>query len=437
MARTTARSSSPRTRTPFSSTGRRSARRLVRVQCHMIDFSEPDFLQDPYPVLNATREATPIFDQVGDDGIRRWFITRYEDVFRVLRDRRLGRVPEPVMTRAEVGLLPLRPDWGPYNDVEEWSLLMLEPPEHRRLRQLIYREFTPKRIEGLRPAINAHADRLLLEAAERPQFDLLADFAQPFSIHVIAELLGAPIQDWTRYLDWSHHIVKMYELDTTEAQATAAVRASAEFASWCRDLIAERRAHPTDDLITGLCTVETSDGTLSESEIISTIVLLLNAGHEATVNSLGNGMVSLLSTPGAWDSVRSTDVSARIAVEEMIRFDPPLQLFERWVLADGVSHAGRDFVRGEKIAMLFGSANRDPRHFENPEQFLVDRGDASHITFGGGIHTCIGAPLARLELSVALERMAVVIPELRLVEPPVRKPAFVIHGYESVPLSVD
>jgi cytochrome P450 len=401
----------------------------------MIDFADPGFLQDPYPVLNTTREATPIFDQVGEDGIRRWFLTRYEDVFRVLRDRRLGRVPEPIMTRAEVGLPPLRPDWGPYNDVEQWSLLMLEPPEHRRLRQLVYREFTPKRIDGLRPVIVAHADRLLHEASQNTRFDLLSDFAQPFSIHVIAELLGAPIEDWPRYLDWSHHIVKMYELDTTDDQATSAVRASAEFASWCRGLIAERRVRPADDLISGLCTVETSDGRLSDREIISTIVLLLNAGHEATVNSLGNGMVSMLAAPGAWESVRSERVTPRSAVEEMIRFDPPLQLFERWVLADEVSYAGRNFVRGEKIAMLFGSANRDPRHFAEPDEFIVDRGDASHITFGGGIHTCIGAPLARLELSVALERMAAVTPDLTLTGPPVRKPAFVIHGYEAVEVS--
>ena len=402
----------------------------------MIDFTDPTFLQDPYPLLNAVREETPIFEQRGDDGIQRWFLTRYDDVFRVLRDRRLGRVPEPIMSRSDVGLPPLRSDWGPYNDVEQWSLLMLEPPEHRRLRQLIFREFTPKRIEGLRPTIVDHADRLLSEASEKRHFDLLADFAQPFSIHVIAELLGAPIEDWSRYLDWSHRIVKMYELDTTDDQAESAVRASDEFASWCQDLIAERRAHPADDLISGLCTVETSDGRLSDSEITSTIVLLLNAGHEATVNSLGNGMVSLLATPGAWDSVRSGRVTSRTAIEEMIRFDPPLQLFERWVLADGVSYAGRDFARGEKIAMLFGSANRDPRHFKDPDQFIVDRGDTTHITFGGGIHTCIGAPLARMELSVALERMTAMMPDLRLAEPPIRHPAFVIHGYESVSLSV-
>jgi len=401
----------------------------------VIDFTEPGFLQDPYPALNAAREQASLFAQIGEDGITRWFLTRYDDVFRALRDRRLGRVPEPVMTRDEVGLPPMREDWKPYFDIERWSLLMLEPPEHRRLRQLIFREFTPHRIEGLRPAITHHAETLLGKAAARGTFDLLADFAQPLSILVIAELLGAPPEAGLRFLDWSHRIVKMYELDTTEEQGASAVVASAEFDLWCRDLIAEKRARPQNDLISGLCTVETDDGALSDDEIVSTIVLLLNAGHEATVNALGNGVVSLLTTGGAWESVRSGRVAPGTAVEEMIRFDPPLQMFERWVLADDVSYAGRDFVRGEKIAMLFGAANRDPRHFSAPDDFVVDRGDASHITFGGGIHTCIGAPLARMELSVALDRLVAVTPGITLADPPVRMPAFVIHGYEAVRLS--
>ncbi|MEN8113718.1 MAG: cytochrome P450 [Actinomycetota bacterium] len=398
----------------------------------MINFADPAFLQDPYPTLNAVREETPVFRQAGADGQCRWFLTRYDDVFRALRDRRLGRVPEPVMTREEVGLQPLREDWAPYYDVERWSLLMLEPPDHRRLRQLIYKGFTPKRIESLRPAIAAHAERILKDVLTGGAFDLLSGFAQPYSVLVIAELLGAPIEDWQKYLDWSHRIVKMYELVTTEEQAASAVSASVEFDDWCRDLIAERRAHPHDDLISGLVVAETDDGTLTDDEIVSTIVLLLNAGHEASANALGNGMTALLSTEGAWEAVASGIVDARVAVEEMIRFDPPVQMFERWVLDDGVRYGGRDFEKGDKLAMLFGSANRDPRHFDDPDAFVVGRGDASHITFGGGIHTCIGGPLARLELSVAVERLAMHAPDLALVKPPRRNPAFVIHGYEAV-----
>jgi cytochrome P450 len=398
----------------------------------MLDPSDPGFQADPYPTLNAVREETPVFPLTGADGIERWFLTRYDDVFAALRDRRLGRVPEPVMTREEVGLPPRRPDWGPYYDIEEWSLLMLEPPEHRRLRQLIFGAFTPKRIQGLRPVIIEHADRLLESAIDRGDFDLLADFAQPFSVFVIAELLGVPTNDWEQLLGWSHRIVKMYELDTSEEQAAAAVEASTEFDAWCREVIAMRRANPEDDLISGLCFAKTAEGRLSDDEIVSTIILLLNAGHEATVNTVGNGMTATLSTPGAWSQITDGQVGAPVAVEELIRFDPPLQLFERWVLDDGVAHGGREFEKGEKLVMLFGSANRDPRHFSDPDSFLIERGDASHITFGGGIHTCIGAPLARLELSVALERLAVLIPGLALLDAPVRRPAFVIHGYEAV-----
>ncbi len=398
----------------------------------MLNLSDPDFQADPYPRLNQVREETPVFPLTGDDGLQRWFLTRYDDVFAALRDRRLGRVPEPVMTRAEVGLPPLRPDWKPYYDIEEWSLLMLEPPEHRRLRQLVFRAFTPKRIAGLRPVITKHADRILEDAVERSRFDLLAVVAQPFSVFVIAELLGAPTGEWRELLDWSHRIVKMYELDTTEEQAASAVQASAEFAEWSRSVIAARRADPRDDLISGLCFVETEDGRLSDAEIVSTIILLLNAGHEATVNTIGNGMTAALSTDGAWAQVTGGAVDPDTAVEELIRYDPPLQLFERWVLDENVVYGGRGFAKGEKLAMLFGSANRDPRHFDDPDRFRIDRGDATHITFGGGIHHCIGAPLARLELAVLLERVAALVPGLALAGPPVRKPAFVIHGYEEV-----
>ena len=401
----------------------------------MIDFADRAFLQDPYPTLNRVREETPIFANVGVDGATRWFLTRYDDVFRALRDRRLGRVPEPVMTRAEVGLSPLRADWKPYYDLERWSLLMLEPPDHRRLRQLVFRAFTPKRIEALRPGIVNLAERLLSGAASASSFDLLSDFAQPFSVGVIAGLLGVPSDAESLFLDWSHHIVKMYEMDTTEEQAAAAVRASEEFGRWCRDLIEAKRRAPGDDLVTALCTpAEGSDG-LSDDEIVSTIVLLLNAGHEATVNALGNGMVAILSTEGAWDALRDGDVNPDVAVEEMIRFDPPLQLFERWVLADDVIYGGRSFARGEKIALLFGSANRDPRHFPSPDDFIVGRGDTSHITFGGGIHSCIGAPLARMELSIAIAQMVGTMPDLHLASEPVRDAAFVIHGYEAVHLT--
>lgn len=237
-------------------------------------------------------------------------------------------------------------------------------------------------------------------------------------------------------LDWSHRIVKMYELDTTPDQVASAVEASAEFSVWAKDLIAARRAHPRDDLISGLCTVETDDGVLTTDEIVSTVILLLNAGHEATVNTLGNGLTALLSHRDQWDRLTGGDVPYGVAVEELFRFDSPLQLFERWVLVDDYQIAGAHVPKGRKIAMLFGSANRDPRKWENPDSFDIGRGDPTHVTFGWGLHHCIGAPLARLEVSAVLEGLATRYPGAELASQPVRHRAFVIHGFEAVNLSL-
>jgi cytochrome P450 len=341
----------------------------------------------------------------------------------------------PRITREDLGFT-WEFDWTPYFAIEQWSLLMLEPPDHTRIRRLVSKEFTPRRVEAMRPLARETALALAGQCREQGRFDLLADFAQPYSVAVIAALLGAPVEDAPLLLDWSHRIVKMYELDTTEEQARAAVAAASAFGDWCRDLMAARRAEPREDLSTGLCGARTEDGVLSDAEIIATIVLLLNAGHEATVNTLGNGMTALLDHPDQWARLTSGEVAPAVAIEELMRFDPPLQLFERWVLEDGVSYAGRTLRRGDKVAMLFGAANRDPRQFPQPETFDVGRDDRTHVTFGAGTHHCIGAPLARLELDEALAALVATMPRLALAGRPVRHPAFVIHGFQSVPLAV-
>lgn len=409
---------------------------LTRYLAAMIDFSDPTFQEDPYPTLNAVREETPVFRATKSRGVGQelWFLTRWEDVSAAQRDRRLGRVLGSRITRQELGFT-WSFDWAPYFEIEEWSLLMLEPPDHTRIRRLVQKEFTPKRVEDLRPLCRATAERLADDCRERGTFDLLADFAQPYSVSVIAALLGAPISDSDRLLGWSHRIVKMYELDTTEEQAQAAVAAAEEFGAWCRELMADRRRSPREDLITGLCEVETEDGKLSDAEIISTIVLLLNAGHEATVNTMGNGVTALLRSPEQWARLTSREVPSKAAIEELMRFDPPLQLFERWVREDGVEYGGREMKPGEKLAMLFGAANRDPRHFSHPDALDVGRDDRTHVTFGAGTHHCIGAPLARVELDEALDTLVAAMPRVALVEEPVRHPAFVIHGYQAVRLA--
>ncbi len=402
----------------------------------MIPFDDPAFLQDPYPILNAVREETPVFSQAHPKtGKDVWFLTRHDDIQRALRDRRLGRVFEHVLSYEEVGLHEPDPALGPFLDLERWSLLQMEPPEHTRIRSLLSREFTPKRVGALQPRMRELVDHLLAQHAD-DEMDVIADLAQPFSLRVICELIGAPFEDQAMLLDWSHRIVKMYELDTTPEQIDSAVAASSDFTAWARELIARRTAHPQDDLISGLCTVETDDGRLTTDEIVSTVVLLLNAGHEATVNTLGNGITALLTHRRAWESITSRTVPYGVASEELFRYDSPLQLFERWVLVDDYAIAGTPIPKGAKIAMLFGSANRDPRKWPHPDVFDVTRGDPTHVTFGWGLHHCIGAPLARLEVATVLEGLAGNYPNTELVEEPVRHPTFVIHGYEAVKVAL-
>ena len=392
------------------------------------DLADERFIADPYPALNGLREAAPI---VHDERLGRWFLTRHADVRACLRDRRLGRNFRHVGSEEEFHADSLDPRWADFWASERWSLLWLEPPEHTRIRKLVAAAFTPRAVESMREPATRLARSLLESLGE--EFDLLYDYAQPYSITLICELLGVPTDRHRDLLDWSHAIVKMYEFDTTEDQAVAANRAAADFRRYVLELIEERRREPRDDMVTALVQARVDGEALSEDEIVSTVVVLLNAGHEATVNTVGNGFRALAAHPDEWRRLVSGEVAAAQAIEELIRWDPPLQLFERWVLEDGVEVAGTPVPRGEKLALLFGSANRDPRVFADADRLDVARANAAeHIGFGGGIHVCIGAPLARIELAASFEALARLRPALDLVEQPERVPAFVIRGYQSV-----
>lgn len=347
-----------------------------------------------------------------------------------LRDRRLGRNFRHVGREDEFAAAePLDRRRQPFWDTERWSLLWLEPPEHTRIRKLVAAAFTPRSVEAMREPCAELAGKLLPEA----RFDLLRDFAQPYSIAVICRLLGVPTDRGRDLLDWSHAMVKMYELDTTEPQAETATAAAAEFRDYVVSLIEERRREPQDDLVTRLVEARVEGERLSDAQIVSTIIVLLNAGHEATVNTLGNGVRALLRHREQWERLVAREVEPATAIEELIRWDPPLQLFERWVLEEGVEIAGQPVPRGAKVALLFGAANRDPRVFADPEAFDVGRPNAAeHIGFGGGIHVCIGAPLARIELEAALRSLVEGAPGLELAEEPRRNRAFVIWGLDRV-----
>ena len=393
---------------------------------------DPGFLADPYPTLAAMREMAPIF---WNEPTNQWFLTRFNDVHDTLRDRRLGRTYEHLYTHAEVGRDEPDPRWARFREHERWSLLSLEPPDHTRIRQLISKVFTVRSVGALRPYIEETARKHLRNCIHRGNFDLVGEYAQPYSVEVICHLLGVPVDDAQSLLDWSHAIVKMYELNATDDQKAAADRAAAEFMEYTKALIAAKRSNPDDALVSQLVQVEEAGDRLTEDEIICTTIVLLNAGHEATVNTLGNGMRAFLRHPDEWRRVVSGEVQPKVAVEEMLRWDSPLQLFERWVLTDGVVIAGQPLKIGDEVAMLFGSANRDPDRFNEPDRFDASRGDTAHVGFGGGIHLCVGAPLARLEIEASLKALVDRVPAIEQLEEPLYHDAFVIRGLRQLRVS--
>ena len=397
-----------------------------------LHFYDPGFLADPYPALGRVREATPIFrnEQNGH-----WMLTRFADVYETLRDRRLGRVYHHRYSHAELGQPEPDPRWASFHQHERWSLLSLEPPDHTRIRKLVSKVFTSRSVAALEPVIAALSRELIDRCREMGTFDLLADYAQRYSVAVVGEVLGVPRADTQRLLDWSHAIVKMYELSASDEQKSRANVAAGEFIDYTRALITAKRRSPDDRLVAQLAQV-TEDGVrLSDDEIVSTTMVLLEAGHEATVNTMGNGMKALLTHRDQWRRLVAGEVDTATAVEELLRWDSPLQMFARWVLEPGVAIAGQPLAVGEQVAMLFGSAQRDPRRFHHPDRFDVARGDPTHVGFGGGIHFCVGAPLARHELAVALADLVANFPEIELAADPVYHPTFVIRGLTQLRLT--
>lgn len=314
-------------------------------------------------------------------------------------------------------------------------MLDLEPPDHTRIRRLVSKAFTPRTVERLRPYVHGLADELVSRLVAEGGGDLLTDLAEPLPVAVIAEMLGIPESDRAPLRHWSADICGMYELNLSEETARRAVRASVEFSDYLRELIAARRAHPGEDLISGLIAAHDEGDRLTEQEMISTAVLLLNAGHEATVNATTNGWWALFRHPDRLAALRADHSLVPSAVEELLRYDTPLQLFERWVL-DDIEIDGTVIPRGAELALLFGSANHDPEVFEAPETLDLTRGDNPHISFSAGIHYCIGAPLARMELAASMTALLDRAPTLRLAAEPERRPNFVMRGLEGLSVEV-
>lgn len=390
----------------------------------MIDLKDPEFIADPYPFLARLRAVEkPIWHE--DLGI--YLAATHKDASEVLRNKSLGRIyidREPVA------------DWKTFNWLHSESILESEPPKHTRLRGLISKAFNRNRIESLRPKIEEIVGELLTElTTSGPTFDLISDYAEPLPVRIIAELLGFPRSEEHLLRPWSQAIVKMYEVSPSEAVQQEARKAAAEFSQYVHDLMLTRKSNPGSDLISELAQVEEAGERLSTNELIATCVLLLNAGHEASVNGFGNGMVALLNNQDQRELLfKAPDRHSDTAVEEFLRFDSPLQLFERTAIED-VEISGVKIHEGEKIASLLGAANRDGRVFDNPDSMDITRSPNPHISFGGGIHFCIGAPLARLEMSIALPALIKRFPNLKLSNEPKRRDSFTLRGYERVEVS--
>ncbi|MFF0203258.1 cytochrome P450 [Streptomyces sp. NPDC005017] len=393
---------------------------------------DPAFLADPYPAYAQLRDEGRVlyFEPTGQ-----WLVPHHADVSALLRDRRLGRTYQHRFTHEEFGRTAPDPAHEPFHTLNDHGMLDLEPPDHTRIRRLVSKAFTPRTVERLKPYVERLAGELVDRLVAAGGGDLLADVAEPLPVAVIAEMLGVPEADRAPLRPWSADICGMYELNPSEDAATRAVRASVEFSEYLRELIAARRKEPGDDLISGLIAAHDEGDRLSEQEMISTCVLLLNAGHEATVNATVNGWYALFRNPGQLAALRADHTLVSAAIEELMRYDTPLQLFERWVL-DEIEIDGTVVPRGAELALLFGSANHDPAVFADPERLDLTRAENPHISFSAGIHYCIGAPLARLELAASMTALLERAPALRLAEEPRRKPNFVIRGLEGLAVEV-
>ncbi|MGQ0567203.1 MAG: cytochrome P450 [Gemmobacter sp.] len=378
--------------------------------------TDPEFVQNPYPFYERARAEGPFFHWT-DYGLP--CTGDAAAVSAIFRDRRFGREAPPECA-------PAIPDrLAPFYAVEAHSMLELEPPRHTRLRNLVLRAFTSRRIAALGPEIAALSHKLI-DAFPPGGVDLLPAFATRLPVIIIARLLGVPETMADDLLRWSNAMVGMYQAGRTGATEDRAVAAAQDFAAFLRRYVVERRARPADDLITHLIAAEAEGERLTTDELIATCILLLNAGHEATVHTIGNGVKALLERGHG-----ITAVNADATVEEILRFDPALHMFTRWVYED-VTVQGQDFRRGDRVALLLAAANRDPGVWADPARFDPARQVKPHTSFGAGLHFCVGAPLARLELVTALPVLFERLPGMRLAAVPLYADVFHFHGLKAL-----
>jgi pimeloyl-[acyl-carrier protein] synthase len=387
----------------------------------------PEFVADPYPTYHRLRAEDPVHQSP----LGFWVLTRYEDVVSVLRDPRLIKEPIAAFVAARFGLAAPPTGMG-------LSMLDRDPPDHTRLRGLVSKAFTPRVIERLRPHIQHIVDGLLDRVEADHGMDLIEQFAYPLPVIVICEMLGVPVADHERFKGWGLDIARgldaiMLPPDSPVAQRSVTARHA--LADYFRELIAERRADPRDDLLSGLIAAEEAGDKLNEDELLATCILLLVAGHETTVNLIGNGSLALLRHPDQRRRLQDDPGLIVTAVEELLRFDGPVQRTAR-IPSEDVTIGGKIIGKGEMVMPFIGAADRDPAQFLDPDRLDIGRADNRHIAFGWGVHFCIGAPLARVEGQIALNTLLRRRPKLALAtDRPEYRQSLTLRGLAALPVT--
>ncbi len=392
------------------------------------NFFSPEFLRNPYPAFQMLRANAPIMKT--EMGF--WVATRYEDVTAILRDKRFGKCFVERTERVhgtEVWDQPV------YASMRNWMLVM-DPPDHTRLRGLVARAFAPRHLKALRPRIQQLVDDSLDAVEDKGEMDFLEDFAYPLPVHVICDMLGIPAEDRNWFFDGSRVSGRLIDpTPMTPEELQQVNEGHMQQVAYFKDLFERRRKTPDDDIITELLSAADDGDKLSDDELIGNIILLFGAGHETTVNMLGNGMLHLLSNPDEWEKLKADPSLVPNAIEEMLRFDSSVQMTGRTPLED-VEIGGVTIPKGEQILNLLGAANRDPDQYVDPEEFKIDRQNVQPTSFGGGIHHCLGAPLARIEGEIALATLIKRLPNIRLAnDDPEWRMTFTLRGLATLPVA--
>lgn len=394
--------------------------------------SDPEFFQDPYPVYKKMHLLGPAFLWKEYGHV---CFAGFRSVNTILRDKRFGREITHIMSRKEAGLPDIPEHLKPFYAFEANSMLEREPPVHTRLRRLVNRAFVSRHIERLTPQIETLCHQLIDDFPINNSFDLLKAYCEKIPVIVIAELLGVPTSMADQLLDWSHKMVAMYQFNRSRDIEDQAVLATQQFSDYIKSVAVERRKEPRDDLLTALVQAESAGDSLSMDELVTTAILLLNAGHEATVHALGNSVKAILTSDIKPEQIFCDKNRTLSAVDELLRYDPPLHMFTRYVLED-CEIEGTELKKGQTIGLLLGAANHDDTRYENPDKLDFKRGGDGHISFGAGIHFCLGAPLARLEMSLALPILFERCPNIALNQRPKYADRYHFHGLENLSVVV-